>query len=153
MRSNRDAGFATTVLYAGLAGGLAEIVWIEMFSSLTDRSGSEIARQVAATVSPSVAGSGFAAAAGVAVHFVLSLLVAFCFAAAVWPFVKRHGALASTAAAATILAAIWAFNFLVLLPAVNPGFATLLPCAATLTSKVLFGTAMAAALNAREVLP
>ncbi len=41
---------------------------------------------------------------------------------------------------------VWAFNFLVLLLVVNPRFPTLMPFAATLLSKALFGAAMGATL-------
>jgi hypothetical protein len=47
------------------------------------------------------------------------------------------------------LALVWAINFFVVLPIVNPGFAHLLPYAVTLASKLAFGVAAAAALRAR----
>ena len=44
------------------------------------------------------------------------------------------------------LAGIWALNFLLVLPVLNPRFVTLMPYAATLASKALFGLTMAAVL-------
>jgi hypothetical protein len=46
-------------------------------------------------------------------------------------------------AVVAMLIAVWAMNFLVLLPAINPGFVELVPYGASLTSKVLFGVASA----------
>jgi hypothetical protein len=44
------------------------------------------------------------------------------------------------------LVGVWALNFLFVLPAVNPSFVTLMPYAATLLSKALFGAVMATVL-------
>jgi hypothetical protein len=54
-----------------------------------------------------------------------------------------------------LLVGIWAFNFLVLLPRINPDFITLIPYGASLASKVLFGIAAASVLlaTAEPVVP
>jgi hypothetical protein len=41
------------------------------------------------------------------------------------------------------LATVWAVNFLVVLPYLNPGFVDLLPYSVTLVSKLLFGVSAA----------
>src|SRR5262245_48780771 len=136
------------IVYAGLCGGMAEVAWIAAYGSLTGRSGMEVARQVALSVFPGIDGAAAGiAAAGIAIHLALSVAVALAYAAAVWPLARRMGAAASTAVAAAALAAIWAFNFFVVLPLLNPAFVSLLPLGATLASKLLFGVAMACALN------
>jgi hypothetical protein len=48
-----------------------------------------------------------------------------------------------------VLGAVWAFNFLVVLPQLNPDFVALMPPAITLASKLLFALAMARMLEAR----
>lgn len=50
-------------------------------------------------------------------------------------------------AAMAALAAVWVFNFFVLLPSVNPAFTALLPYPVTLVSKLLFGLGMGMVLN------
>mgnify|MGYP001554809963 CR=1 FL=1 len=47
------------------------------------------------------------------------------------------------------LGAVWSFNFLVVLPLLDPGFLVLLPLAVTLASKLLFGVGAAAVLRSR----
>jgi hypothetical protein len=47
----------------------------------------------------------------------------------------------------TVLIIVWAVNFLVVLPVLNPAFIVLLPDSVTLFSKMLFGTAMALVLQ------
>ncbi|HLD13557.1 MAG TPA: hypothetical protein VJB18_02450 [Burkholderiales bacterium] len=46
------------------------------------------------------------------------------------------------------LAAVWAVNFLVILPVVHPAFVYLLPYPVTLLSKLFFGLAMGRSLAA-----
>ena len=136
------------MLLAGIAGGLAELVWIMLYSSFTQASGSEVARQVAVTLFPALAQAPFAVALGVAIHFALSLALAAAFVWIVWrPFIRKRGVAATFAGAAVALAVIWAANFLVVLPHLNPDFVALMPYYATLFSKLLFGVAMAWALN------
>ncbi|MBI5612244.1 MAG: hypothetical protein HY942_04115 [Gammaproteobacteria bacterium] len=135
------------ILLAGLCGGLAEVVWVQLYASLAGLSGAEVARQVTASLMPGAAEAAFAPGLGIAIHFVLSLLVAVCYATLVWvPFMQRRGPAASVAAASVVLATIWAVNFLAVLPVVNPEFIGLLPYPVTFGSKLLFGLAMAAVL-------
>ena len=136
------------MLLAGLAGGLAELVWVTLYSSLTQVSGSEIARQVAVTLFPALMQAPFVVALGVAIHFALSLALAAAFVWIVWrPFIRNRGAVATFAGAAVALALLWASNFLVVLPRLNPDFVALMPYSVTLFSKLLFGVAMAWVLN------
>ena len=136
------------ILLAGLCGGLAEVVWVQLNASLAGLSGAEVARQVTASIMPGAAEAAFAPGLGIAIHFALSLLVAVCYAALVWvPFMQRRVPAASVAAASAVLAAIWAVNFLVVLPVVNAEFVGLLPYPVTFGSKLLFGLAMATVLS------
>jgi hypothetical protein len=135
------------ILLAGFCGGMAEIIWVQLYASLTGHNGVEVARQVTASLLPGMADAVGAPGLGIAIHLVLALLVALVYAALVWlPFARRRGPTASVAAASAILATIWAVNFLLILPVVNPVFVTLLPYPVTLGSKLLFGMAMAGVL-------
>ncbi|HLB81398.1 MAG TPA: hypothetical protein VJJ77_12930 [Dongiaceae bacterium] len=61
---------------------------------------------------------------------------------------RSRSAVPESLAVIGVLIAVWAINFLVILPIVNPAFIGLLPYGATLTSKVLFGLAAASVLRA-----
>lgn len=135
------------ILVAGLAGGMAEIAWVLAYGAFTPVGAAEVAREVAASVIPGAAQWAAAPALGVAIHLMLSIALAYAFVAAL---PGRHGIFAIAVGA---LVGVWAINFLVLLPLVNPRFVTLMPHAATLFSKMLFGAAMAAVLAARVPKP
>lgn len=140
------------VMLGGLCGGLAEVLWVALYASLTPVSGVEVARQVAVTAFPSVAGLALAPVLGIAVHFAFSLALGVGFAWAVWfPFGRRLDFPTAMAMAIAALVGVWAINFFIVLPVVNPGFVTLMPYGASLISKALFGVAMAWALE--EVSP
>jgi hypothetical protein len=77
----------------------------------------------------------------------LSVALGLAFAATIWRLAApRLGPAAFMATAAGALALVWAFNFFVVLPVLNPAFVTLMPYGITLTSKVLFGIAMGSVL-------
>lgn len=132
------------VLLAGLAGGLAEIIWVALYSATSNVNAAEVARQVTATVLPSLGGSTLAPALGITVHLLLSACLAAGFAAVLLrPVLRRFGSAGLFVSAPLTLALIWAVNFFVLLPQLNPVFPHLLPYTVTLASKLLFGMAMA----------
>jgi hypothetical protein len=136
------------VLLAGLCGGLAEVLWVALYASMSSVSGTEVARQVAVTVFPGAADLAAAPVLGIAVHLVLSLALGAIFAWAVWiPFARRLDFPAAMMTALATLLAVWAVNFFVILPVLNPRFVTLMPYGASLISKALFGIAMAWALE------
>jgi len=138
------------ILLAGFYGGMAEVVWVAVYCLLTGRSGAEVAQQVTATLLPDLAGGSAAVPAGIAIHFVLALLLAMAYVRLVWQPLARHlSGAAGTIVACAALAVVWATNFFLVLPAVNPAFVALLPYGATLVSKLLFGVAMAGALQDR----
>jgi hypothetical protein len=132
---------------AGLAGGLAELLWVMAYSSHARASSAEVARQITATLAPSLASSPFSVALGLIVHFALSVLLASAFCVAVGGLSKPLGRVATLSAAATVLAAVWGVNFFVVLPQLNPAFVALMPLGVTFISKLLFGFAMGGALG------
>ena len=134
------------VLAAGAAGGMAEVVWIAAVAPLLGVDGGTILRAVSATVVPSLAASSLAPGIGLLIHFSLSIALAAGFVRAL-----GHQVRATTIflAALGVLAAVWAFNFLLLLPRIDPAFVSLLPHPVTLISKLLFAIAMASVLARR----
>ena len=135
-------------LAAGLAGGIAEIIWIALYGAATSSSSLEVARQVTATVAPYAGAESWAPGAGVAIHMALSLAIGVGFVLGLWSLASgRPRASAIWSCALLAVFAVWAVNFLLLLPALGSGLATLMPLGATLLSKMLFGVAMAAVLH------
>lgn len=144
---NETGSGLPVILLAGLCGGLAEVIWVQVYAALTAHNSVEVARQVTASLLPNMADAAFAPGLGVAIHFALSLLVALAYAVLIWtPFMRQRGPAASVAVAAGVLASIWIVNFLLVLPIVNAAFVTLLPYSVSLGSKLLFGLAMAGVL-------
>jgi hypothetical protein len=132
------------LLLAGLAAGMAEVVWIALYAAFTPVDALEVARSITATFGEAGAA---AAAAGLGIHLVLSLAVAAVFIALVYrPLREFLGARAIVACALGVLAMIWVTNFFVVLPAINPAFTELMPLPVTLVSKLLFGLALALTL-------
>jgi hypothetical protein len=140
------------IVLAGLAGATAEVLWIGLFCALTPLRGEEVLRQITATISPALAGSGWAPVLGLLLHFVLGVVVAYAFSVLIWQtFARRRGGGTTLTMALLALTAIWAVNFFVLLPAINGEFVGLMPYTLTLGSKVLFAIAMAATLNSFDL--
>jgi hypothetical protein len=140
------------IILAGLAGAMAEVIWVGLFCALTPLSGGEVLRQITASIFPAVAASSWAPALGLLLHFALGIGVAYAFAVLIWQsFARRAGTGTTLATALVALVGIWAINFFALLPFVNAEFTGLMPYTVTLASKVLFGIAMAATLNSFEL--
>lgn len=136
------------VLLAGVGGGLAEVLWVVFYAALTPISAIEVARQITASVFPAFASAAVAPLLGVGIHLLLSLLLAIAFAFIVWlPFARFYGMAGTMISALVVLVSIWAVNFFIVLPVLNPAFVTLMPYPVTLISKILFGLAMASVLS------
>jgi hypothetical protein len=141
---NRRSWTLRQAAVAGTAGGAMEVLWIGAAAAVLGVEGSQVARAVAATVIPASSGLALAPWLGLAVHFLLSVALAAVFMRMVGN--RLRGAVLIVAAMSA-LALVWAVNFFVLLPALNPALPELLPHPVTLTSKLLFGLAMALALG------
>lgn len=136
------------VLLAGFYGGMAEVVWIAVYCLFTGQSSAEVARQVASTLASGAAAGASGVAAGIAIHFALSAIVAMVYVQLVWrPFARHLNEAAGIVVACVALGLIWTMNFLLVLPAVNPAFVTLVPYSISFASKILFGIAMAGSLR------
>lgn len=133
-----------TLVLAGLAGATAEVAWVGVYCLSTPLQGIEVLRQIAASILPD-ASAPWAAAFGLAAHYALAILIAYAYGLFVWRGERRnHSTLADALKALT---AIWAFNFFVLLPVINPAFVDLMPLPVTFASKLLFALAMAGMLD------
>lgn len=128
--------------YAGLAGGIAEIAWISVYAAASGSSAAEVARAVAGAAT---GGLFTTAALGVVIHLLLGIALGIALALAWRRLPLRAGA--EFVLLPVILAAVWKFNFFVLLPVLDPSFVHLLPYGVTLTSKLMFGLAAAATLS------
>lgn len=135
------------ILLAGVGGGLAEILWVMVYSAFTPVSGTEVARAVTASLFPALAAGAAGAWLGIAIHMTLALALGCAFAYAIWkPLVRAHGPLATLAVSALALATVWTVNFFVVLPELNPAFIGLMPYSVTFASKMLFAVAMGGVL-------
>ena len=144
IKSGREHVSPMIIVLAGLCGGIAEVLWVTLYSNLTGISAAEVARQITATVLPAMANGALAPVTGVLIHMLLSVALGAGFAWAAWSFfLYRFGAEAIMPVALVTLALVWATNFFVILPVLNPAFVTLMPYGATLASKLLFGVSMA----------
>lgn len=132
------------LLIAGTLGGLAEVIWISLYSLMTSTQLSDIGRAVSATVYPPSIEFYLAPGLGLLIHMVLSVLLAFGFGSLLWPIIERafHSRATAMIASIVTLAVVWKINFFLLLPVWNPEFIALLPMTVTFTSKILFGLTM-----------
>ena len=133
-----------TGLAAGFAGGVAEIAWIMLYASFAGGDSAAVANEVTASISPALAASGMAVPLGVAIHMGLAVLLGAAIAIMLRRALPRlAGTVTEFAIVIGLLVTVWAVNFLLVLPAINPAFIELVPLAVGLTSKVLFGAAAA----------
>jgi hypothetical protein len=129
-------------LWAGLAGGAAEVLWIALFSQITGGSAAFVADSVTATVVPSLAGSSVSVTLGLAIHFGLAALLGIAVAVGIRSILPQLARTwAETALVIGTLAVVWMVNFLIVLPAINPAFVHIVPMPVSLASKLLFGVA------------
>jgi hypothetical protein len=136
---------------AGLAGGAAEVAWVAGYSAITGASGAAVARGVTTAFMPGLANASIAVSLGIVLHMMLAVALGLAVAAAFSaPVLRRVGSWPQSTLVVLTLAIVWAFNFLVVLPVLEPSFITLLPLAATLASKLLFGVAAAATFRSQR---
>ena len=135
----------------GIVGGIAEIIWIAFYGLFAGGSAVAVARAVSSTVSTALPGVSFEVAPvayRIVIHMALAigLGVALVFAWRVLTEQRQHR-VNEYAFMVAALATVWAFNFFILLPLIDPAFVALMPYPASLLSKLLFGVAGAAMLR------
>jgi hypothetical protein len=133
---------------AGLAGGIAEVLWVSTYAAATGASAATLARGVTTAAG---LGTGLAAApvaSGLAIHMILAAALGIALACAMRALsTRRPGRAGAFALVLPILACVWAVNFFVVLPLISPAFVALVPYPVSLVSKLLFGLAAAAVLQ------
>jgi hypothetical protein len=149
--SGRDV-FRYGVL-AGAAGGLAEMIWVSIYSAATGGDAALLARGVTTAVGMSALLPSAPVMTGISVHMALAVLLGVALTGLSQSVVGLRRSAASLYALSLVaLAAVWAMNFLVVLPAVSPTFVNLVPYSVSLISKLLFGLAAAEILR-RYAMP
>ena len=147
-KSNQAHLSLNWILLAGFAGGLAEVLWVSLYAALSPLQGWDVAREIAASVLGASIGASLAPAVGLLIHFALSAVVALAFVTLLQaPPMRRLRPAGAVVGALAMLAAIWAMNFFVLLPVLNPAFVALLPLSVSFASKMLFGLGLGVTLN------
>ena len=137
---------------AGLAGGAAEVAWVALYGAVTGTPVGIVARGVTVAVFPGLIPLAHAALIGIALHMLLAIGLGIAVVAAFrTPWLRQVAPWPQTLLVVLALGAVWACNFLVVLPQLDPGFLTLLPMAVTLASKLLFGVSAAAVLRVGPV--
>jgi hypothetical protein len=137
---------------AGLAGGIAEVVWVGLYCTIAGSNGFDIARQVAGTLAFVMSQTPYAPAVGLAIHFSLSILLGIALVRPLMAIVRSRSA-ALEPISLGLLGLIWAVNFLLVLPILNSAFPLLLPTWVSLASKLLFAAGLTAVLRLGTRVP
>jgi hypothetical protein len=133
---------------AGLAGGAAEVAWILLHSGLGNVDGAVVAQGVTSTFSSTAAATSAGVGLGIVIHMLIAVLLGVAIAIVTRALLPRsHSALLEPCFVIASLVGVWALNFHVVLPLINPEFVSLLPLEASLASKILFGVAAAFVLS------
>jgi hypothetical protein len=136
---------------AGFMGGLAEIAWIALFAQVSGTSAAAVARGVAQTVFPYAANWSLLVPLGLALHMGIAMALGIAITLVVRSMaLQPQSPTREAVLVVCTLVIVWAINFLVVLPAINPDFVQLLPNGISLASKVLFGVAAASVLQLRR---
>ena len=154
MSSNANsANFVGSAKYgalAGMAGGVAEVVWIAVYAATTGSDAAEVARGVASAVG--ITTPAAATELGIGIHLVLAvalgMLLSFGWQAMSACLRYSPGAVVQFTTIVGALLAVWVINFFVILPFVSPDFVQVVPYQTSLVSKLLFG--LAAVLTFRQ---
>ena len=146
----RQLEFLQQGVIAGASGGLAEIAWVTLYAGATGGDPAVLARGVTSAAGVGALLPQSPVALGITVHMTLAVSLGVALAYA-WRSLRTHKFTATGPYPfmLTALAGVWATNFFVILPIVSPAFVHMVPYAISLTSKLLFGLAAAAALQWR----
>lgn len=148
MTTTRQLEIFRQGVFAGAAGGLAEVAWVALYAGVTGADPGVLARGVTTAAGVSALLPASPVALGVTVHMMLAVTlgVALTF---VWSALResRPGLTNPYPLTLTALAGVWAVNFFVVLPFLSPAFVHMVPYAVSLASKLLFGFAAAEVLR------
>lgn len=137
------------LIFAGLFGGLAEVIWVGLYTGFSHLTLSAVGYTVAATVFPNGGALLLSPLSGLIIHLLLSVLLALGFGYIIWPLIEKFFQQRQVTMIASLvtLALVWKINFFLLLPLWNAHFVNLLPLAVSLISKLLFGLTMGTVLS------
>ena len=151
LRPPRAPAVWSTGILAGLAGGATEVAWIGLYERVSGGEAAAVARGVTDSLLPSFAAAPLAVPLGIAIHMSLAILLGIAITVLLRSLAPRlRGTALEPIAVIGLLVAVWATNFFIVLPAINPAFVGLVPYGASLISKVLFGVAAAFVLQWRN---
>ncbi len=144
MGNAQRLGTLRTGIVAGLSGGIAEILWVTLYAGLTGSDAAVVARGVTTAAGVGALLPAAPATLGVVVHMALAVALGVGLSFA-WRALAadRPGPTNLYTFMLAALIAVWALNFLIVLPIVSPAFVHVVPYAVSLTSKLLFGVAAA----------
>lgn len=133
---------------AGLLGGLAEVFVMGTYAAIAGSSGAGILSLVTVSFfSEAISFGLYGPAIGLVIHLLLSLIIGVAFALGISRLAAAGSAIGYSRAivyGTALLLTIWAVNFFVVLPVLNPLFVVVAPLKVTLLSKLTFGISLAA---------
>src|SRR5687768_8036266 len=158
IRATRIAETTKQGILIGVAGGLAEIIWVVFYGAVSGSDTTLVARAISTTIAwvlPGGSGITNSISFGLAFHMIAAAGLGLSLAFAWRALTARGPAVVSEytfmVGAMTI---VWAFNFFVVLALIGPAlpdvhraFVEIVPYPASLMSKLLFGVAAAAAIR------
>jgi hypothetical protein len=152
MNRSTSASIAGRGIVAGAAGGIAEIIWIVVYASVTGADAATLARGVTTAAGANLLLAGSSAISGIALHMILAVMLGTALAFAWTAFSQRWPKRTSPyAAVCAALVAVWAINFLIILPLLSPDFVQIVPYPVSLISKLLFGLAASTVLSHKDL--
>jgi FtsH-binding integral membrane protein len=144
MTNTRRLTIIRTGIFAGAAGGLAEIAWVSLYAGVTGSDPAVLARGVTTAAGVTALMPAAPVALGIGVHMALGVMLGVVLAVAWQALAAKRGLTNPYPFMLAALAGVWAVNFFVVLPIVSPAFVHIVPYPVSLTSKLLFGVAAAA---------
>jgi hypothetical protein len=133
-------------MLAGAAGGLAEVAWVSFYAAITGGNVAALARGVTTAAGVTALLPAAPVTTGIVVHMMLAVMLGVVLTG-LWQSLQTQRVGSLYVVSLTLLAAVWAINFFVILPGISPGFVNLLPLSVSLASKLLFGLAAAETLR------
>jgi hypothetical protein len=143
MTATRRLANIRTGIFAGAAGGLAEIAWISLYAGVTGADPAVLARGVTTAGGVTALLPASPVALGIEVHMALAVMLGVVLTLG-WQALSANRLGNPYPFMLAALAGVWAINFFVVLPIVSPAFIHIVPYAVSLASKLLFGAAAAA---------
>lgn len=139
---------ARQILLAGVAGGVAEIIWFMLLGVLLSMNVHDVASGITASVFPAWGSLHNSEFLGIVIHLLLSVSLAAVYILTLgrWS-ISRFGLLGQLLVGVMSLMFVWAINYLVILPVLNPSFIEVSTYSLSLPSKAFFAIAMVLTLN------